>query len=340
LLKKILLGATLALILGLSVSRGTHTEAQVWTAQICVREWSAETEEDGLVWKPYEITKAIGWIDLRNGPQHGNLLDPGYMLITYERITAGADLRLCFGSDIDRILTSGERAITKSFLNHAAEVLPGTTLRTAVRDWFSILADPTGETTVKPLMPQSSGLYGPLLAPYGRLYTESFDMKTHYAAPQVLNVLQEDYKRLLDDVVNLRLDAVTLRKVVGAWKIKYKLDCAEFVPEGRLDIGCQPPTTTITESWTGCGDSTDLDCDLDWYSSPELEGDLGIASNRSATIGNSIGTTRAETNLSTDDHYIQGIGSTDAGSVRSEGRNNDSDILLGTRPNKLQRSRN
>ncbi len=302
-LKRLLLGATLlafAILVLHPPGLGT-VQAQVQVVNVCLRQWTPVTEDGETIWKPYEMGKAIGWLDLRSIPEHGNALDPGFMLITYDEATAGTDLRACFGSDIDRVLKDGERMVIRSLLDHKAEVLPGTTLRTAVRDWFSILADPTGQVNTKPLMPNSNRVYGPFLKPYGRLYTERFTMAHHYAADFVLKVIHEDYKRLLQDVQDLKLDAVVLRKMVGAWKEKYKLDCADFVPDGSLDIGCQSPTTTITEAW-GCGDSDDPDCDLDWV---EVAGDLDIVSStgRTGSSVNMVG--RANSNLSTDDHYAQ-----------------------------------
>ena len=280
-----------------------HISAQVGVESVCLREWTSVSDEGIETWQPYEIDKAIGWLDLRSNPQHGNAIDPGMMIVTYDSQSIGGDTRACFGSDIDRILTTGERMIIRNLLNHNKEVLPGTTFRTAVRDFFSVLADPSGQTATKPLMPKSDGTYGPLLAPFGRLYTESFTMADHHAADFVLAVLQEDYKRLLSQVERLELNLITLRKIVGGWKEKYRLNCRDFVPDESIDVGCQSPTTIITESWTGCADSDSLNCDLTWT---ELTGDNDILSNRSATSGSSVAAARADSDLSSDDHFAQG----------------------------------
>ncbi len=91
------------------------------------------------------------------------------------------------------------------------------------------------------------------------------------------------------------------RKVLDAARIKFKTPW-ELLSDGITSDPPGPMDTTLNEDW-GCGDSDNLDCDLNWT---ETDGDFDIESNKCAQVSSGgLDDARVEDVLSSDDHYAQ-----------------------------------
>ena len=89
------------------------------------------------------------------------------------------------------------------------------------------------------------------------------------------------------------------------WEKKFNVPYQTFIPKDEIQIASIPHETTITEDWD-CADSDSLNCDLTWT---ELQSDTDIVSNVAVSQAGSAttSTARADSDLSTDDHYSQAI---------------------------------
>ena len=92
------------------------------------------------------------------------------------------------------------------------------------------------------------------------------------------------------------------------WKLKYKeSDHSQFLPDGLQDVEPIDPETSFTDNFNGA-DSDTPGVQLTWT---ELSGDWDVSSNEHV-IGGGSGVNpprmaRADSDVSSDDHYVQGV---------------------------------
>ena len=324
-----LLAVVLTVIIGLSLNVAAHADdpratdfigpiafspepaismkvsAQSGIAQVCLREWQWVTSVDGGFWQAHEPEKLVDLIDFRSLPQmsvRGG--DPqGYGLFIYDAPTAGLDSRMCFSSDLERQLTSGERSLFKTFMGHQTELTAGSTITDAVWESLTSRADPTGETGPKPL---TVSLRHPVvleLKGYGTLRTERLSQ----AGPQAntIAVFRADYERnraLVGTPNSYVLD--DLRKWTGYTMRELGItDVADLLPPQYVNDGFLPPRTTFTDNFNRA-DNDDMSAGggaLNWV---EDASDWDIVGNEARnTVTNSNAVARANDSLSTDDHF-------------------------------------
>jgi len=131
---------------------------------------------------------------------------------------------------------------------------------------------------------------------------ERFDRSRH---PKVLEVLKLEVARIRDEFAPGR-QSNQWQKVLGAIERKYGYRAGEIIPGAKA----LKPSTTITDTFTDTN-GTSLDAHTptptDWGSWSEVQGDFDIQSNKAESIhaGTPRESARADSDLSTDDHYGQ-----------------------------------
>lgn len=192
----------------------------------------------------------------------------------------------------------------------------GDTLADLIYDVLTDGSDPDGGSAPMPLMPGLNGWCDVRLGGHSRIVSSKFEWgkpcsrgRGHWQ--KVRSVLRKEFQRLFDDAKAGKLnDAEHHRRVLDFWCDKYRMqgaeDWKEFVPPGlQRDVpGRLKHQTTITESFD-TGDSDTLGPDLTWA---EVDGDWDIVSNQAemmTNFGSTARDARAESDLSSADHYAK-----------------------------------
>lgn len=247
-------------------------------------------------------------LDLRNTEQCSKAgVQDGFGLFATDGTLKDYDL---LGSGhLSEIRTGGKLQDTwESLLGYRPN---GDTLGDLLWGHLTAGADPAGESTCKPLVPRADRWIELLLGE--RVRAEKFTFGTHPHTNRLKALLQRDLERVradsesgkLIDPVTKQADTSYHRRVMLAMCEKYRCQFADLKPRD-WPISDTPLVhrTTITESFnTSDGDT--LGPDLTWA---EVDGDWDIVSNQAAMVSN-FGSTmrdaRAESDLSSTDHYAQ-----------------------------------
>lgn len=175
--------------------------------------------------------------------------------------------------------------------------LKGDDLVSMLLDLFTDGSDADGADACKPLVPT---IRGSLELVCGQRHSERFRWGGRHTGilrsmlrREFAEAWQRDQRH-----ARKRLDDLCIRYAVDDWK--------EFVPASlHKDVpGRLPRTTTITESFDRADSGTVMGNDLSWT---QVAGTWGTASNKGykAATGSIIEGARADSDLSSDDHYSQ-----------------------------------
>ena len=276
-----------------------------------------ETRSDA-VWMPWFPQQCLGSIDLRPISAQGQAggAPEGMGIFTYTQDVDIPDA-IAFGQDLVRELTEKEKDTWRGILN-IQETLDGRTLKDVIWNILTIHADATGRDRSKPLMPTVRGNLEMRMGGFSLVKSEPFDIHTHPAKSVVLGVLREDYRRICAEHRKIfrRGDPRQehYKKVLGAWMRKYRVsDHRIFLPSELPDEGWLPPTTIIGDTFVEASD-TDISSHTatgpnGGFSWTELTGDTDIIASTDLAqhqSGLTASELRADSDLSTDDHYSQG----------------------------------
>lgn len=213
---------------------------------------------------------------------------------------------IAFGDGVNRLediaLTPQQRSLWSSALGIGS--ISGNRLIDALWETLTLHGDPDGGAVCRPLMPTHKGILELHLGGHSLIRSEQFTGVGHPAWPKIQALVQRNYRAI-------RTEAMRNHRGPGAPDIhsKYlkcmrrKLRCPwELLIPG--DLPKEPPrrpTTTITESFNQA-DSTTLGPDLTWA---EVLNDFTTISNEVSATDPAESKARAESNLSSDDHYSQ-----------------------------------
>ena len=295
-MKKLILTICFCLVATLSVADEYYLGQWEWNSNpvdSLYPRWEAPHEEF--------ITGAI---DLRSIPQQSLAggSPQGYAIFSYSQTVNGMTY---LGNDVNGNVPNQIKNKLKNKLG-ITETITGSNFVDVLWEVLTVLADPTGNTRWKPLMPGVNGRMNLKLGRAGKIKEIAL---VPFESPEwdnVLAVLHNDYKRMLDTEPYR-----VIAKVLDFWEHKYKVPYQTFIPNGVIQIASLPHETTITESWN-CSDSDDISCDLTWT---QVAGDIDIVNNKARFPTNGGKRGRAESDLSSDDHYAQVDGFlTDGGS--------------------------
>jgi len=256
--------------------------------------WEWVTEPDGSAWS---LPGAVGLIDLRS------LVDTareetvaGYAFAAYLEPVSNPGAEY-LGDNLHAISESARSTIETSLA--LGESVAADSLVDAVWNILTVFADSTGQERVKPLIPGSNGMMRLHLGGHSEIKRERFKVGEHPASSQVVAVARADLAevKIMAEDESSSTPADHHQRMLSALAEKYRCASTEFADYDPL-----PHSTTLTESWS-CADSDSLTCDLTWT---EKSGDIDIVSNQ-ANVQTSLARAfaRADSDLASDDHYVQ-----------------------------------
>ena len=278
--------------MGFSFDRGSYRYALIpWT-------WYTNnpTNHWGLP------ASSVGGVDLRSLPNQAIAggLPQGFAFAASMQAVAGGTEIAASPHMSECVATAGMRSAWQS----ATGFTPGgATLTDMLWDQLTTGSDPTGQSGPKPLMPETGGEIKLYVGGHSLVKSERFRWGIHPHTNRVRDVLRADFAEMWertngDDHCRRCLDATCEKYRIKDWK--------EFVP-ARLHAhvpGRLPHQTTITESFNQA-DSTTLGPDLTWT---EVAGSWDTISNQvriAAASGLVDDHARADSDLSSTDHYAQ-----------------------------------
>lgn len=177
---------------------------------------------------------------------------------------------------------------------------------------FTDHADASGVSFARPIIPQANRDLRVALGPAVDK-SRRFDIDDPQFRDKILAVHRADLARLKREMPG----SDKPRMVLGGLVKKYRArDHTIFFANPRDAFDPLPPQTTITESFNQ-GDSSTLGPDLTWA---ETEGDLSTVSNLvNCVTSTGAGIARAESDLSSDDHYGQLVTQSISGAIAAVG---------------------
>ena len=251
------------------------------------------------------MPNALGLLDLRSNLQSGapGPVPQGFGIFVYPFAVAipGA---IPLGTTLDTVLDAPVKAAIRAALA-LLDVPTATSLKDMLWEILTTLADPTGLLRVKPLMPTVMGNLELYLGGFSLIRSENFDT-SHPHWPQVLAVLREDYRRIREERKTFPQHNDTHKRVLASLAQQFRCDYHLFIPPDLPDEGVLPPHTTITDNFNRA-DSDTLGTSSEGWSWTEVAGDTDIVTNAAAAGGAGAGNrSRADSDLSTSNHYSQG----------------------------------
>lgn len=175
-------------------------------------------------------------------------------------------------------------------------------------DMLTAGADPTGDAACKPLIPGVDGFFSLFVGGHSLVKQERFQASSP-AGMKSLDLLRREYRQLRQQSrdgrhrdTRGRVSPQHYLKVLDFWQQKYGLPHTAFIPGDLPDEGAMPHETTITDNFNRA-DNADLSVSAP-FSWTDVTGSLQLAGNKifhSSTNSRS----RAESDLSSSDHYGQ-----------------------------------
>ncbi|HUT35048.1 MAG TPA: hypothetical protein VNE39_16275 [Planctomycetota bacterium] len=177
--------------------------------------------------------------------------------------------------------------------------LDARTVLDALWETLTERSDADGQHGPLPLDCTTAGVLELHLAGHSLVKSARFQPKDEHWK-QLRKLRQAEYKAIRKEVLKGTQKTNLHRMLSGIWARKYAVDYREF-------LGSEPdeppvrPETTIAESFDKA-DSDDLGPDLPWT---DLIGNFRVLSNQAYTSSTSHSESRADSDLSSSDHYAQ-----------------------------------
>ncbi|MEE9573508.1 MAG: hypothetical protein V3W20_10700 [Candidatus Neomarinimicrobiota bacterium] len=239
----------------------------------------------------------VGRIDMRPVSD----ITEAYGFFSTNKPLSGADY-INLGDDLYSDLTGLQLDAWKSALNMQA--VDGLKLIDVLWDTLTANADPEGWLRTYPIMPTHLGIQELHLGGHSLIKTHRFKGEQDPSWPVVQKLLRENYRQLDTDLKEDKLkdrklpDDLTA-KVLGAWKLKFKVSNEGlFIPDNLPKIKSKKPTTPVSDDF----DRVDGAIGASWN---VLVGSFNVVSNE--VLGGGVGRNIAyyDTVLSSSDNYGQ-----------------------------------
>lgn len=248
----------------------------------------------------------VGCVDLRSLPAQAIAGGPpaglGFFSLSNRLSASDESTWQYLGDDPDRNLSGPRRNSWRDRLG--LFVVPqGPKLGHVLYQTLTILADPSGDASPPPLLPDSDGILRASLAGM------SFSKRLTQADPEWTGVRDRyriDYRAMREASISGILPPEQYRKFLGVLLRKFRLreeDRGEFIPPGLPDESSLGPATTQTESFNKADNG--LGPDQTWT---DTEGTWAVRSNQCAPTGpgvNIFSYSRASGTVSSTDHYCE-----------------------------------
>lgn len=264
----------------------------------------------------YPPDGVLGALDLRSNTKAGVADDPdpgyGLFVLPAQRTISGARY---LGQDLQGHL----RAADRDFLASIGLPVTETQVLAAIRQIFadSAIYDPAGLTAPKPVRIGRRQGFEIRLGGFGRIVGERFT-QVHTAFQATLDVRKADFIRMANAGVPLEAlerwtgyDALKLFRRDPATDISDLLPALlpddGDLPEAYRGSGWRAPTTTIADAFTNSDGTQLADHSGGGFNWSEVGGNTQIQSNTAEFQGKGLPVNegRADSNLSSDDHYGQ-----------------------------------
>ena len=294
--------AIIALVsLAVQPKSGQASHVPPGTFNYVLSNWVWEVEEDGFsYWRSPDCT--VGSVDLRSLPQQGALgpLPQGYGFFAIESACPLPVGAIGLSDDLASAPPSATLNTLESLFRVRDGALDGVNTEEVVWRLLTSHADPSGANGPKPIMPGTSLNLELHLGGHSLVRSERYDRNVH---THVVEVLRLDYERIKTD--SLSRDDETYLKVAGYWRDKYSFDVR--TEEQKLD-GIRSPETTILDDFNRANGSLDGTGPGTWTWNNYFT-TLGIISEQVSETSGEGSLSEANTDLSSDDHYVQALNS-------------------------------
>lgn len=250
----------------------------------------------------------VGSVDLRSLPDQALQGTPGvrpHGFFAVNGSLGSSEYALLGNGDLrDMILTTPMKSAWQSLIGYTPQ---GAMLVDGLFDQLTTGADVSGDTPTMPLVPTLQGNLEIQLGGHSIVKTERFRLGKHPHTVKIRDLLRRQYARAKGDVDRGKMRPDQDRRILDYWLDKYKIDKSDpaawkqLIPANmrRGHRGPLKHETTITESFDK-PDSPTLGPDLTWT---ETSGNVDVVGNR--TLASADGAQRAESDLSSSDHYAQ-----------------------------------
>ena len=264
-------------------------------------------------WSPPLKNQCIGSIDLRSLPSQSIAggSPQGFGVFVYPSTVSDPNLRF-IGDSLTSSLSKPIKNLIETRLGFAQNSITKSLLNDVLFELFTSLADVSGSTRWKPLIPTIQGDLELHLGGFSIIKSEKFNVVEH---PFVFDVVKNDW-------LNLITTPIQKRKVLGAIMKKYKISNEELFNIWKIPfVEALEPTTLISDNFNRA-DNADMSVGAP-FSWTDVDGDWQILTNQAelVTAGGTARSARAESDLSTSDHsaYVDvtdlGTPTTDAAMV-------------------------
>jgi len=245
---------------------------------------------------------AVGMIDLRSpdgAAGVGFFASPAPLPSEWTQIASG-DIR-------DTPPAENRRSVFASALGLPS--VDGSLLIDWLWDAIAIKADPDGAARCLPLMPTSRGTLDLRLGGHSLIKRARFNLDSPEGAT-VTQALQRQYRKHREDAKAGRLkDGEHHRRILDFWGDKFRADPSRFIPRGLPREPRLKHETTLNDTFNradqaGLGTSSG---GWTWTNNVDSGGAtcLDIVSNRAEAVALGTDLARANSDLSSDDHYSE-----------------------------------
>jgi hypothetical protein len=253
-----------------------------------------------LCWtNPANVT---GVLDLRTQTQRAATVTPvgNCFFVTANATNLNSDYTN-LGTDQDAVLSGQQKASWESRFGFPS-TMEANTLRQAIWETCTTQADPSGEDRIPPFIPTVRRVYELWVA--NQLVIDRPFSPGMVEWANSLDRLRRRYRLVRQRCLDGLLPATFYRKLLGYWVRKYLRPYREFQYADLPDESDLPPETTLTDNFNRT-DSTNINTGAP-FTWAEVVGTARIISNALArnTLGPRI---RAQSDLSGDDHYSEGV---------------------------------
>lgn len=265
--------------------------------------WRLKTDDMGQYWDAPDHT--VGRIDLRpNTPSETY----GFFSTDQQIVDSGY---IYLGDDLYGDLTGLQLDAWKTGLGMMS--VDGLKLIDVLWDTLTANADPEAGVRAYPIMPTHLGVLNLHLGGHSCIKSRQFQGEKDKSWKVVQKVLQDQFRNLDKLKENSKSQGDLQAKVLGTWKLKYKIsDEGLFIPSDLPKIKAKKPTTKIGDTFEDAYKTLETHTasgDDGGFSWSVVMGSAGYGTIDSNTArlnpGDNHCLYRADEDLSSDDHSVQ-----------------------------------
>ena len=274
--------------------------------EVYLAQWRWDTSEPTDPYWAYPIAGGLGCLDLRSLPQMSLAggTPQGWGIFTYPTsvVIAGA---LALGNNLSTNLSNPQKNAIRNRLA-LPNPISASTLLDVLWEILTTQADSTGLLRCKPLMPTIQGSLELHLGGFSLIKSKMLNF-AEPEGPNVLAVLQDDYRHIRQERLGQPQFADTHKRVLGELVRRFGGDYRRFLPVELPDEGMLKPSTTILDNFNRA-DNVVLGTSSEGWSWTEVTGNIDIVTNQASQLTvSAIVNARAESDLSSANHYSQAV---------------------------------